>query len=96
MVGAPVILWRLRVLSFGGASDHRGGTNLSGLHVQPPLLYYVYGFGFLIKWTLELRPAWYTNNWGCDQNLVLTYDQSYDPHGFRKRQSEPRYACLWK
>jgi hypothetical protein len=40
--------------------------------------------------------------------LVLTYDQSleldphagqgdlsYDPHGVRKLQSEPRYACLW-
>jgi hypothetical protein len=20
---------------------------------------------------------------------------SYDPHGVRKRQPEPRYACLW-
>jgi hypothetical protein len=30
--------------------------------------------------------------------LVLTDDQilSYDPHGVRKLQSEPRYACLWK
>jgi hypothetical protein len=40
--------------------------------------------------------------------LVLTNDQilsydphagqghfSYDPHGVRKLQSEPRYACLW-
>jgi hypothetical protein len=35
----------------------------------------------------------------------LTYEQlglrpkilvlSYDPHGVRKLQSEPRYACLW-
>jgi hypothetical protein len=41
--------------------------------------------------------------------IVLTYDQSLelrpacrsgghlgdDPHGIRKLQSEPRYACLW-
>jgi hypothetical protein len=29
--------------------------------------------------------------------LVLTYDQilSYDQHDVCKRQSEPRYACLW-
>jgi hypothetical protein len=33
---------------------------------------------------------------------VLSYDPhagqghlTYDPHGVRKLQSEPRYACLW-
>jgi hypothetical protein len=30
-----------------------------------------------------------TKNFSCD--LIL----SYDPHGVRKLQSEPRYACLW-
>jgi hypothetical protein len=46
--------------------------------------------------------------WVTTKILVLTYDQflcydphagqghlSYDPHGVRKLQSEPRYACLW-
>jgi hypothetical protein len=43
-------------------------------------------------------PAWHTNNLGYDQS---SYDPhagqghlSYDSHGGRKLQSEPRYACL--
>jgi hypothetical protein len=52
---------------------------------------------------LYIRTTWVTA-----KILVLTYDQilsydlpasqghlSYDPHGVRKLQSEPRYACLW-
>jgi hypothetical protein len=52
---------------------------------------------------LDIRTTWVTT-----KILVLTYDQilsydphagqdhlSYDPHGVRKLQSEPRYMCLW-
>jgi hypothetical protein len=52
---------------------------------------------------LDIRTTWVST-----KILVLTDDQilsygphadqghlSYDPHGVRKRQSEPRYACLW-
>jgi hypothetical protein len=41
---------------------------------------------------LDIRTTWVTT-----KILVLTYDQilSYDPHGVRKLQSEPIYACLW-
>jgi hypothetical protein len=47
---------------------------------------------------LDIRTTWITT-----KILVLTYNQSlelqghlsYDPHGVRKLQSEPRYACLW-
>jgi hypothetical protein len=51
----------------------------------------------------DIRTTWVTT-----KILVLTYDQilsydphsgqghlSYDPHGVRKLQSEPRYVCLW-
>jgi hypothetical protein len=52
---------------------------------------------------LDIRTTWVTT-----KIVVLTYGQilSYDPHagqghlsyelhGVRKLQSEPRYACLW-
>jgi hypothetical protein len=35
---------------------------------------------------LDIQTTWVTTNQG---------HLSYDPHGVRKRQSEPRYACLW-
>jgi hypothetical protein len=51
----------------------------------------------------DIRTTWVTT-----KILVLTYDQifsydpnagqghlSYDPHGVRNLQSEPRYALLW-
>jgi hypothetical protein len=64
-----------------------------------------------LQWTLfELRPVWRTNNLGYEQNFSFDLRPecqsrpkrvsacavvNKDPRCVRKRQSEPRYACLW-